>query len=79
VKDEGTLESYTVVHYSHEMQPQGAAPVYGLVRLDGADTAMLHLLGNVRPENLKVGMKMKARFADERKGSIQDILYFEPA
>lgn len=45
---------------------------FGLVRLDGADTAMLHrLLGAARSG------RVRARFARERRGSILDIEGFE--
>jgi uncharacterized OB-fold protein len=79
VKDKGILESFTVVHYAHGMQPSKPPLIYGLVRLEGADGAILHLLGDVNPEELKTGMSLKARFADERKGSIHDIRFFAPA
>jgi len=79
VKNTGTLESFTVVHYTHSMHPLAAPLVYGLIRLDGADGALLHLLGNVKPEELKAGLRVKAVFAEEREGSIMDIKFFAPA
>jgi len=79
VEDTGTLESFTIVHYSHSMHPFKAPLVYGLVKLDGADGALLHLIGNVKAEQLKTGMRVKAVFAEERKGSIMDIKCFAPA
>jgi len=78
VKDEGTVESFTVVRYTHEMQPVKAPFAYGLIRLDGADGALLHLIGGVDPERVKVGMRVKAVFAEQREGSILDIRHFEP-
>jgi uncharacterized OB-fold protein len=78
VKDTGTVESFTVCHYSHSMHPQKSPLIYGLIKLDGADGSLLHLLGDVKPEKLKTGMKVKAVFADKREGSILDIKHFAP-
>jgi hypothetical protein len=79
VKDTGILESFTVVRYSHSMHPLKAPLIYGLVKLDGADGALLHLMGNVDEKQLKAGMRVKAVFAEERTGSILDIKFFAPA
>lgn len=77
--DEGTLITYTVTHYSEPVQPQGLPQLaYGLIRLDGADTSICHLLGEVDPERLKIGMRVKAVFREERQGNIMDIRYFKP-
>ena len=79
VKDTGTLESFTVAHYSHDMQPVKAPIAYGLIKLDGADGALLHLIAADDLGSLKAGMRVKAVFADEREGSILDIRHFVPA
>ncbi|MGD0275476.1 MAG: Zn-ribbon domain-containing OB-fold protein [Syntrophales bacterium] len=79
VAETGILESFTVVHYSHDMQPVKAPLAYGLIKLDGADGALLHLIGDTDLDKLKVGMRMKAVFAPERKGTITDIQHFTPA
>lgn len=66
---EGTLVSIT------EIPAQGA---FGLVKLDGADTAMLHrLCGNAN--QFVVGDRVKARFAVHRTANILDIQGFTPA
>ena len=50
--------------------------VFGLVRLDGADTAMLHrLVGNATP--WAIGARVRARLCAEREGRITDIEGFE--
>lgn len=77
----GTLVSYTIVHYNYGAyyQPEKAPYPLGIVRLDGADTGLCHLLGEVRPEDIKIGMRLEAVFREERKGNILDIAYFRPA
>ncbi|MEV6302356.1 OB-fold domain-containing protein [Actinoplanes sp. NPDC051861] len=48
---------------------------WALVRLDGADTPMLHRLEADDPHT---GMRVRIRWADQRTGHIQDISGFEP-
>ena len=40
----------------------------------------MHLLGEVEPDEVKIGMKVQAVWkpAKERVGAITDILYFKP-
>jgi len=76
VKETGILEFFTVVHYSHAMQPDDPPLIYGLIDLDGADGFMLRRVDGVDPKDLKVGMKVKAVFSEKRKGTILDILHF---
>lgn len=76
---EGALQSYTITHYTLPIHPFPAPIFYGLIKLDGADTGFVHLLGEVAPEALRIGMRMQAVFREERKGNILDIKYFRPA
>lgn len=51
--------------------------VFALVRLDGADGAMMHRL--LPPASrVEPGMRVRARFTAERSGHILDIEGFEP-
>ncbi len=54
--------------------PPGEAWV--LVRLDGADTAMLHRFTG-DPASLETGLRVTARLAEQRVGFITDIAGFE--
>jgi uncharacterized OB-fold protein len=51
---------------------------WALIRLDGADTALLHVVDAGSPEAMSTGMRVQIRWADERSGSITDIACFEP-
>lgn len=51
--------------------------IYGLVRLDGADSALTHRL-LAPPAALHQGVRLRARFATERRGDVRDIEGFEP-
>jgi len=75
----GTVESYTIVRYEEPaLHPRQAPFVYGLVRMDGADTCLLHFIGDVEPEKVKVGMRVEAVLEEEREGNILDIRHFRP-
>jgi len=74
----GTLQSYTVVRYSEPIHPLPAPFILGLIKLDGADTSILHLVGEMDPSRLKAGLRLQAVFKEQREGSISDILYFRP-
>lgn len=78
VGTEGVLQSYTVTHYSLPIHPVSPPIMYGLIKLNGADTGFLHLLGEVEPRELHIGMRMEAVFREERVGNILDIAYFRP-
>ena len=51
---------------------------FALVKLDGADTALLHAVDAVREEHMKTKMRVKARFRAERTGAITDLVCFDP-
>lgn len=78
VKDEGVLQTFTVVRYETPLVPGKPPHIIGIVLLDGADTGLVHLVGGVAPDRVKVGMRVKAVFEDNRKGHILDIKHFKP-
>lgn len=80
VSNKGTLLTYAVAYQPNPVQPVEPPIAYGIVQLDGADTGLAHMLGEVDPAQLKVGMKVKAVFKakKERVASILDIKYFKP-
>ncbi|UCD56203.1 MAG: Zn-ribbon domain-containing OB-fold protein, partial [Candidatus Hydrogenedentota bacterium] len=75
---EGELISFTVARRQLAALPRKVPVIYGLIKLDGADTALLHMLGEVDPSEVRIGMRVAAKFSDNRTGSIMDIDYFTP-
>ncbi|MDJ0344167.1 OB-fold domain-containing protein [Streptomyces sp. H10-C2] len=59
-------------------QPLTTPFAWVLVRLDGADTAILHALDANGPDAVRTGMRVRIRWAGERVGAITDIACFEP-
>jgi len=52
--------------------PYGA----GLIQLDGAFSAINHILEEGDPEKLHIGMRVEAVLKEKREGNIGDILFF---
>ena len=59
-------------------QPTEPPYVYAFIMLDGADVQFPHILGEVDLADIRVGMRVKAVWAAERKGTLHDIEYFKP-
>ena len=74
----GKVESFTVVRYAEPFQPARPPYMLAAIRLDGADTSLVHLLGGIAPEQVQVGLPVEPVFAQERKGRITDIAHFRP-
>jgi hypothetical protein len=78
VSDRGSLATYTVVHYATPVHPLPSPLIYGIIKLDGADTGLGHIIREVDQEKLRVGMQVQAVFKEERVGNMLDIMYFKP-
>ncbi len=77
--DAGTLQSFTVVKQHHpQLSPLPLPFGYGIIKLDGADTGFVHLLHEFAGQQLEIGSRVSAVFADERQASILDCRYFRP-
>ncbi|MEU1022446.1 OB-fold domain-containing protein [Streptomyces sp. NPDC005904] len=74
----GTVTTWAWNHEPRRGQPLGTPFAWVLVRLDGADTALLHALDAPGPDAVRTGMRVRVRWAGERVGAITDIACFEP-
>jgi uncharacterized protein len=72
----GVVTTWSWVPSPRPEHPLDHPFAWALVRLDGADTAMLHAVDGVAESDMKSGMRVTARFADERVGSIRDLACF---
>jgi uncharacterized OB-fold protein len=73
-----------VLTWSWVSEPLAGQPLqkpfaYALVRLDGADTPMLHAVDVASPDDIRTGLRVRVRWAEETQGRITDIVSFEPA
>jgi len=80
VSNKGTLLSHAIARQPTPVQPVPPPIIYGIIQLDGADTGIVHMLGEIDPTQLRLGMKVRAVFKPkkERAASILDIKYFKP-
>ncbi len=58
-------------------QPLDHPFAWALVALDGADTAMLAAVDAGDPGAIETGLRVRARWAEQRVGSIRDLVCFE--
>ncbi|WP_216898207.1 Zn-ribbon domain-containing OB-fold protein [Nocardia alni] len=78
VADVGTVRSWSWVAEPLPGQPFDRPFAWALIQLDGADTSLLHAVDVASPEQIHTGLRVRARWAGERTGSIHDVAAFEP-
>ncbi|RSM81332.1 DNA-binding protein [Kibdelosporangium aridum] len=74
----GTVQTWAWVPEPDDGQPLAHPFAWALIKLDGADTAMLHAVDVPGPEHMSTGMRVRVRWAAEPVGSMHDIACFEP-
>lgn len=82
VKDTGTINTYSLSYLDADANRIKDPILVAVIDLDGASPGigLLHKLGNVDPEKIHVGMKVRAVWKppEKREGAVTDILYWEP-
>jgi len=78
VKNTGEVTNFTVVRYQDGHLPRKPPYILAMIRLDGADTSLVHVVEGIDVDKAKVGMKVRAVFAKETTSTILDIDHFEP-
>jgi|SRR3990170_402691 len=79
----GSLTSYTQVTFpfidpfTGEKRP--IPYCYGMIRLDGADNTFQFFLEEKDIRRIRIGLRVRAVFREEREGTLRDILYFRTA
>jgi uncharacterized OB-fold protein len=79
--DTGRVNTFSVSYITTDTTRVKTPTIPAVIEIDTAGTAgFLHLLGETKPEEAKIGMRVRAVWADreQRKGSITDIKYFKP-
>lgn len=77
VGDCGALVSYTVTYRDGPHLPHKPPVAYGVIRLDGADTNLVHLLDPASLDRIEIGARVQAVFRERREGGLLDIAYFK--
>ncbi len=89
VKDTGTINTFSLCYVTWDVQRIKEPEIPAVITLDGASQlgpasvvmgGIMHKLGEVVPEKVKIGMRVQAvwKLEAEREGAITDILYFKP-
>lgn len=78
VADVGTVLTWSWMPSPLEGQPLDRPFAWALIRLDGADTPMLHAVDVPSSDSMSSGMRVQVRWAASPVGSIRDIECFEP-
>ena len=80
VEATGTVQTYSICHVAWDMRPLDEPELPAVIAIDGSDGGFLHVLGDVDPADVAVGMPVEAvwKHVGEREGSILDIAYFRP-
>lgn len=79
VADTGTVTTWSWNSEPRLGQPLDHPFAWALVRLDGADTGLLAAVDTGAASTMSTGMRVRARWRDERVGSITDLVCFEAA
>jgi len=82
LQDTGTVLTFSICYVTWDMVRIKEPHIPAVIHIDGASKGMgiMHLLGEVDPKDVKVGMRVKAVWKppEEREGAITDIMYFKP-
>mgnify|MGYP000698698112 CR=1 FL=1 len=82
VRDTGTVLTFSASYLGPAAERLEEPIIIAVIQLDGASpgVGILHRLGEVKQEEVRVGMRVKAVWKppEEREGAITDILYFRP-
>jgi hypothetical protein len=74
----GTVETWCWVAAPTAQHPLARPFAFATIRLDGADTALVHVVDAGGSDAMAVGMRVAPRWRAERKGHITDIEAFVP-
>lgn len=79
VASEGVVERAAWVTEPLRTHPLDKPFAFALVKLDGADTSLLHAFDCGSADRAQAGTRVRIRWAAETEGHIEDIACFEPA
>lgn len=78
VSDAGIVTTWSWNDSPADGQPRSQPFAWALIRLDGADTALLHAVAADTAAQMRTGMRVRAVWRAVRCGRIDDIAWFAP-
>lgn len=80
--DTGTVNTFSLCYVTWDVKRIKDPQIPAVIEIDGASPlhGIMHMLGEVDPQDVKVGMRVQAVWKPprDRVGSINDIRYFKP-
>ena len=80
--DTGHVTTFSVSYITADTTRVKTPTIPAVIQIDSAGAGgFLHILGEVKPDDVRIGMPVKAVWLEERlrKGAITDIKYFKPS
>lgn len=77
VGQEGEIVTWAWVKEPREAHPSDVAFAWAMIKLDGADVPMIHRIAADAETDVATGKRVRAVWADETRGYIDDIRHFE--
>jgi uncharacterized OB-fold protein len=74
----GEVTTWAWVSHPHPKHVLDHPFAWALIRPDGADTAMLHVVDAGSIDAMQTGMRVVPQWADEREGRIEDLVCWVP-
>ncbi|MDA4122273.1 MAG: Zn-ribbon domain-containing OB-fold protein [Thaumarchaeota archaeon] len=82
LEDRGKVVTYSVSYVNSDASRRDQPIIVAVIEIAGGSPMMgiLHLLGEVAPEKVRVSMEVEAvwKSQQDREGAITDIVYFRP-
>lgn len=82
LQDSGVVNTFSLCYVTWDVQRIREPEIPAVIEIDGASPlhGIMHLLGEVDPHKVQIGMRVKAVWKppDARSGAITDIHYFKP-
>jgi uncharacterized protein len=82
LQDTGTVNTYSLCYVTWDVKRIKVPEIPAVIDIDGASPlhGIMHMLGEIDPKEVKIGMRVKAVWKPirQRVGSINDIRYFKP-
>lgn len=77
----GEVFSFTECHENMDGSRKEKPIIIAAIKMDGTDCVFVHFLGDVKTEDVFIGMKVEPvlKAKKDREGSIFDILHFKPS
>lgn len=74
----GTVTTFSVIRIPFEGQMLEPPYACAHIVLDGADVPLLHIVGDCDPDAVRMGMRVRAVWADPVEPTLASVRYFEP-